>query len=115
MSQDLDNRLKVVETKTEILYSKQATFDIELEKTREVINKLHDLKSIITGASIVIPLCVGLLIWNVTRVIDFNDRIDEKQTQQIANMQLEYTKTIDDIKEEVDNIRGIIKKHFKED
>ena len=115
MSQDLDNRLKVVETKTEILYSKQAAFDLELDKTREVLNKLHDLKSIITGASIVIPLCVGLLIWNVNRIIDFNDRIDEQQTQQITSMRLEHTKTIDDIKQEVDNIKNIIKKHFKED
>lgn len=52
----------------------------------------------------------GIFGWEFNRIINYNDIIDDKQSQQIIEMRLDYNKRIDVISHRVDVLDILIKK-----
>jgi hypothetical protein len=106
-------RILALEINQEILYSKQNNleerFEERFEKMNESLNSLVQLKSIIMGACLIMPLCCGLLWWTVSRAIILNDGMDTQQQQMINAIQVEHS-----IHEKaIQQLENIINKHFK--
>jgi hypothetical protein len=106
----LEDRLKTVEIKQEVLYSKQEMFDRRLEATEKVIDSVISLKRTLWGCCIVIPLCATITCWSINRVIAINDDTDKQQTQIL----LEHTHAVEAFSRDINDLRTIIKKHFKD-